>query len=155
MRRITAAAVMILFALPAWADFQDGLDAANRGDFETALREWQPLADQGDVSAQHNLSDMYYNGWGVPQDYAEAMKWARLAADQGNANAQSNLGFMYYNGQGVLQDYVLAHMCWNLASAQGGEDARENRNIVAGQMPPSEIKEVQRLAREWLAAHPK
>jgi len=41
-------AVMILLALPAWADFQDGLDAYDRGDYEMALREWKPLAEQGD-----------------------------------------------------------------------------------------------------------
>ena len=38
---------------------------------------------------------MYDEGQGVPQDYAEAVKWYRMAADQGNADAQSNLGFMY------------------------------------------------------------
>jgi hypothetical protein len=32
--------------------------------------------------------------------------------------------------------------------------ARENRDIVAGMMTPSQIEEAQRLAREWLAAHP-
>jgi len=84
MKRITAAALMILFALPAWADFQDGVDAADRGDFETALREWQPLADQGDADAQFNLGVMYDSGDGIPQDYAEAAKWHRLAAEQGN-----------------------------------------------------------------------
>ena len=31
-------------------------------------------------------------GQGVPQDYAEAVKWYRLAAEQGNADAQYNLG---------------------------------------------------------------
>jgi hypothetical protein len=53
---------------------------------------------------------MYYNGKGVPQDYAEAARWYRKAADQGNADAQNNLGVMYGNGQGVPQDYVRAHM---------------------------------------------
>jgi TPR repeat protein len=28
---------------------------------------------------------MYANGEGVPQDYAEAVKWYRKAAEQGNA----------------------------------------------------------------------
>lgn len=32
MKRITAVTVLILFALPAWTDFQDGLEAADRGD---------------------------------------------------------------------------------------------------------------------------
>ena len=45
-------------------------------------------------------------------------------------------------------------MWLNLAAAQGDEDARELRDIVAGQMTPSQIEEAQRLAREWIAAHP-
>jgi TPR repeat protein len=48
------------------------------------LREWQPLADQGDADAQFNLGVMYDRGDGIPQDYAEAAKWHRLAAEQGN-----------------------------------------------------------------------
>ena len=32
MKRIATAAVLILFALPAWADFQDGWDAYDQGD---------------------------------------------------------------------------------------------------------------------------
>jgi uncharacterized protein len=31
------------------ADFQKGLTAYNSGDYATALREWKPLAEQGDA----------------------------------------------------------------------------------------------------------
>jgi TPR repeat protein len=41
---------------------------------------------------QNNLGVMYYGGEGVPQDYAEAVKWYRKAADQGYAPAQAGLG---------------------------------------------------------------
>ena len=41
---------------------------------------------------------MYFNGDGVAQNYAEAMRWYRLAADQGLAWAQYNLGLMHENG---------------------------------------------------------
>ena len=34
----------------------------------------------GNAGAQLNLGLMYYNGQGVPQDYAESYKWYRLAA---------------------------------------------------------------------------
>jgi uncharacterized protein len=34
---------------------------------------------------------MYYGGEGVPQDYAEAIKWWKLAAKQGHEEAQYNL----------------------------------------------------------------
>ena len=73
-------------------DFDKGLEAAIAGDFQTALQEWRPLAEQGDVSARFNLGLMYANGHGVPQDDAEAVKWYRLAAEQGAAGAQYNLG---------------------------------------------------------------
>jgi hypothetical protein len=45
------------------------------------------LAKQGNISAQLNLGVMYERGQGVAKDYAEALKWYRLAAEQGNANA--------------------------------------------------------------------
>ena len=51
---------------------------------------------------------MYENGRGVPQDYAEAVKWYRMAAEQGTPNAQGSLGMMYYKGQGVPQNYAEA-----------------------------------------------
>ena len=36
-------------------DYQKGLDAYNKGDYATALREWKPLAEQGHARAQTNL----------------------------------------------------------------------------------------------------
>ena len=80
------------------ADFQKGLDAAERGDYATALREWEPLAKQGDADAQNNLGVMYEEGKGVSQDYETAVKWYTLAAEQGDADVQNNLGFMYEKG---------------------------------------------------------
>jgi hypothetical protein len=51
-------------------------------------------AKQGDAVAQSKLGDLYAQGKGVPQDYADAVKWLREAADQGNADAQYKLGFL-------------------------------------------------------------
>ena len=48
------------------ADFNKGLDAYNDGDYATALKEWKPLAEEGNADAQYNLGVMYKNGWGVP-----------------------------------------------------------------------------------------
>ncbi len=57
------------------ADPQAGKEAYNRGDYATALKEWRPLAEQGKADAQLGLGAMYALGQGVPQDYAEAIKW--------------------------------------------------------------------------------
>ena len=83
---------LLLVPAFAWADFQAGKEAYYRGDYETALKEFRALAEQGDVAGQYNLGVMYANGQGVPQDYQEAAKWYRLAAEQGHADAQSSLG---------------------------------------------------------------
>jgi TPR repeat protein len=37
---------------------------------------------------------MYRKGEGVPQDYAEAVRWYRKAAERGRASAQGAFGFM-------------------------------------------------------------
>jgi hypothetical protein len=61
----------------------------------------RPLADQGNASTQLNLGIMYANGFGVPRNYTEAMKWYRLAAYQGDADAQLNLGINVRQGNRV------------------------------------------------------
>jgi uncharacterized protein len=68
---------------------------------------------------------MYLEGWGVPQDYAQAMQWYRKAADQGLAQAQYGIGLMYINGLGVPRDKTQALYWYNLAAAQGHQDAKQ------------------------------
>ena len=107
-------------------DYDAGLKAAQAGDFQTALKEWKPLADQGHAGAQYNLGLMYASGEGVPEDDAEAVRWFRLAADQGHADAQNNLGVMYDNGEGVPEDDAEAAGWYRLAADQGLADAQNN-----------------------------
>ena len=83
------------------------------------LEDTQRLAEAGDAYAQGTLGYWYANGVVVPQDYAEAMRWWRLAADQGDAMSQLSLGDMYRAGQGVPQDYAEAVKWWRLAADQG------------------------------------
>ena len=48
--------ITLLLGTPASAaDFRKGLDAYIKNDYATALREWRPLAEQGDAQAQNNL----------------------------------------------------------------------------------------------------
>ncbi len=136
---------------PAWADFQAGLEAADRGDYHTAVKEFQLSAKWGDVKARYNLGVMYQLGLGVPQDDQEAVRWYRLAAEQGDASAQFKLGVMYDKGKGVLKDYVLAHMWMNLAAAKGVKEAVKGRDLLEILMTPDQIAQAQRLAREWKA----
>ena len=110
----------------AYADFNKGQAAYDRGDYATALREWKPLAEQGHAEAQFSLGRMYANGQGVPQDDKAAAQWYRLAAEQGNARAQAGgPGWMYRKGKGVPQDDKVAAQWYRLAAEQGYAPAQK------------------------------
>ena len=110
----------------AHADFEAGRDAYNRDDYATALREFRPLAEQGNARAQTNLGGMYAKGQGVPQDDQQAIAWLRKAAEQEYAEAQFNLGVAYANGRGVPQDNQQALAWFRKAAAQGQAHAQTN-----------------------------
>jgi len=149
--RFPVALVLSVFCLvvPAWADFQAGMDANNRGDYATALREWRPLAEQGDAKAQFSFGLLYENGDGVPRDYTKARQWYEKAAAQGDAKAQLYLGLQSSFGQGVPMDVVEAYMWYSLAAGNGNAHAPGYRNDLSRQMTPAQIAEAQKRAREW------
>ena len=132
MKNLTATiclTISVLFGtaeVSSSADFEKGYIAFQSGDYATALREWTPLAEQGDAFTQYNLGQMYRKGKGVLQDYKTAVKWYTLAAEQGYADAQSNLGTRYVKGQGVPQDDKTAVKWYTLAADQGNAFAQTN-----------------------------
>ena len=76
---VLALAIMAL-AVPANAGpLDDGVAAADRGDYATALSLWRPLAEQGNANAQYKLGDMYDNGLGSRGSFdAVSPLWGRL-----------------------------------------------------------------------------
>ena len=130
-------------------DFQEGWNAYKNNDYKKAYKLWLPLAEQGNVTAQYNLGQMYEKGKGVPQDYKEAVRLYRLSAEQEHASAQHNLGAMYDNGQGILQDYALAHMWFNLCGSQRYKQCLRKKNNLEKKMSPTQIEKAQEMARNW------
>ena len=118
--------IVCLAAPPARADFKAGENAFHRGDYATALREWQPLAKQGDAVAQYYLGLLYANGQGVPKDDAQARQWYEKAAVQGHVDAQVNLGMLFDYGRGGPQDFKMA-VRWYLRSANQGNELAQRK----------------------------
>ena len=135
------------------ADFNKGLEAYHSGDFETALAEWTPFADQGWAGAQHNLGLMYEKGYGVPENDKTAVKWYTKAAEQGYAGAQGNLGVKYSNGEGVLTDTKRAYMWFNLSGYNGYKMAGKNKDIIAKRMTPADISKAQDMSNRCLESN--
>jgi len=100
------------------SSYQKGFGAYDRGDYDTALKEWWPLAEQGNVKAQYVLGIMYEFGRGVPQDYQEAARLYQLAANRNLWAAWFRLGGLYEKGQGVPQDRTKADWQYMLEMGQ-------------------------------------
>ena len=132
----------------------DDVAAYDRDDSATALDELLPLAEQGNAIAQNILGRMYVTGEAVPLDYAEAVRWFRLAAEQGHRGAMKTLSFLYWGGEGVPQDNVQAHMWYSVAATLGNETPQDAHDVIARAMSPAQIAEAERLAHEWLENHP-
>ena len=97
---------------------------------ENTLRKLEPLAKQGDATAQYNLGTMYQYGQGVTRNHQTAVKWYTLAAEQGDTYAQSNLGSMYQFGQGVAQNDKTAIKWYTLAAEQGNAIAQGKLGVM-------------------------
>ena len=148
MKKIILAALFFGVMNFSIAGIQEGLAALKAEDYELALKEFQPLAEQGDASAQSNLGLMYKQGSGVKQNYKEAVNWYRLAADQGDADAQNNLGVMYAQGYGVAKNIVVAYAVFNLTAGHLNDEGIKNRDVCAKKMTPQQIAIAERLTRE-------
>lgn len=152
-QRTLAVAFCLGLSSFAWADYENGQVAYERGDYRTAFAEFKQAAQQGILAAEYRLGQMYRKGQGVVQSDALALAWLRSAAEQGHSAAELSLGFMYYTGDGVPRDYVQAYMWFDLAASQiidpaERDAARKHRETVALLMTPTQVAEAQRLSRE-------
>jgi uncharacterized protein len=112
-------------------------------DYKEALKWYSKAAEQGHISSQYNVADIYLNGGeGIFQDYKEAERRYRLIADKapeknlGSSSiweivyAQNTLGWMYSHGKGVIQDYKEAVKWFSLAAERGYYIAQVNLGMM-------------------------
>ena len=99
--------------------------------YQQAAEWYLKAAVQGNVQAQFNLANKYYEGKGVEQNFKEAFKWYKKAAEQGHSQAQFNLGCMYGRGEGVKKDYSEANKWIYKAALQGNIEAQ---NLLKGSL---------------------
>ncbi|MBL4819531.1 MAG: sel1 repeat family protein [Gammaproteobacteria bacterium] len=113
---VIIASILFCVATLSHADYEAGVEAAQQGDYATALREFTLAAESGMVMAQYNLAILYFAGQGTDQDYAKALKWSAAAAEQGHVAAQFNLGALYYEGNGARKNMETAFEWYSKAA---------------------------------------
>lgn len=84
---LTLAALLLTAAPPAVAAVEDGIAAYEAKEFEAAIAELKPLADQGNPQAQYYVGRMYASGEGTLRNYSLAHTYLTLAANQGVTEA--------------------------------------------------------------------
>jgi TPR repeat protein len=125
---ILAASMLATLMPPVSADGVAGLKAYEAGDYATALKEFTPLAEAGQASAQAALGQMYLDGHGVPQDPARAAIWLEKAANGGLARARAQIGALYATGTGVPQNEMNASY-WLLKAA--AQNVRQSQRFMS------------------------
>ena len=136
------------------ADLEAAEQAMRSRDYETAIREAQPLAEQGNSAArqlveiakamleakrEHEESlaaaraaaERFAAGKRAYdlEDYDQARREWLVAADAGNRDAQFWLGELHSQGKGVDQNFDTAHLFYVRAALQGHPQAQ----FIAGQ----------------------
>lgn len=91
-------------------------------DLDVAQQWYEASALQGNSQAEFSLGQMYAQGWGIPPDEAQAVRWMEMA-NRPNTD-ESDLGWLPIEGYGVQTNYAKAAYWYRLAADQGHSEAQ-------------------------------
>ncbi|MGF1457099.1 MAG: tetratricopeptide repeat protein [Alphaproteobacteria bacterium] len=144
------AILLVLSAAPAAADFQDGVDAYDRGDLKQALASWLEEARKGDPASTWLVGTMYLRGEGVMRPEPRiAAEYYRLAADRGFTEAQVSLATLYREGRGVPKDLKRAVAWLYQAAARRHPVAQADLGDLFLEGVPGQLDPDPEHAAEW------
>lgn len=154
MKRLAAILALALgLAFNAGAGMDEGVQFYITGEYDKALAEFKPLAEQGDAKAQYYMGFLYHHGYGMKRDGAEAAKWFRMGAEQGEWQSQYYLGVIYEKGVGMKQDLAAAHMWLSLAATNPGTTFRDSLHTkeavskLERKMNPEQVAQARDMAK--------
>ena len=114
-------------------DFEAAVQAAEAGDFETAVSKFAALAAAGDPRGENGLGVLYLRGDGLERDVERAVALFQSAAESGLRAAEKNLGELYAEGVGVSQDDTVAAHWFGLAASKGDAGAQFSLGVMHAQ----------------------
>ena len=156
MKRLAAILILAVgLASNANAGMDEGVQFYITGEYDKALAEFKPLAEQGDAKAQYYMGFLYHHGYGMKRDEVEAAKWFRMGAEQGEWQSQYYLGVIYEKGVGMKHDLAVAHMWLSLAATNPGTTFRDSLHTkeavskLEQKMKPEQIAQARDMAKGW------
>jgi TPR repeat protein len=101
MSRVAMSIGVVLFSISlsvSASNYNEGFIAAESGNYQSAMKTWGPLAEQGHAVAQFNLALLYHSGSGISLDEKKAVEWYRKSAQNGYYKAQEYMAVGYREG---------------------------------------------------------
>lgn len=120
-------------------------------DPKAALDWYRRAAGLGNGDALFLLARYHFNGEGVPQDTAEAMRLLRQASQRGQREALLVMGNFLFRGENVAADPALAWAHWAVAERLGMAEAGGNRRAVEARLGQEERLRAQAAAEALFA----
>ncbi|HDZ56716.1 MAG TPA: sel1 repeat family protein [Pseudomonas xinjiangensis] len=121
------------------AEDRCGFNRVDDESLQLALESCETAAEQGDMQAQFEMGDFYYQGERTERDVEQAIKWFEEASLQGHPAAQYRLGLMHYQGEGVDRNLPQAYIILKMAAVNGQDAAMDASDHIALQMNEEEL----------------
>lgn len=151
--RIVSCLAGLLLTPSVWAGFDEGMSAYTSGDFDTAYREFNLTANQGNTESKYMLGMLYEEGQGVAKDDVQAAYWYARAAEKGFVDAYFALGQLFVHRKGERQDRMAAHHWFSLAKEYGHRLAEQELQRNLNAMPPEMAELARNRYRDQFLAH--
>ena len=116
MRFLFVGLIFLMLGIQAWAGNQTN---ANIVISPEQFKVLTLRAKTGDPEAEFILGRCYFNGLGVAQNKAEALKWFEKSANQGIVEAEMMVGISYWTGVDVKMDGARGVKWFRKAADQG------------------------------------
>jgi S1-C subfamily serine protease len=128
--------VLLGLTVPAAAqsadEMADARAALNTKDYKHAIGLLRPLADRGNLAAEHELAVLYFRGLGTDPDQAKGLKLFQAVAATGNAEAEKDLGVAYQTGGPGVGNDVEAVKWFRASADQGNVQAETYLGFMYG-----------------------
>lgn len=126
----------------------------NPEDTAMAVLWLRKAASNGNSNAMVALGRLSKTGVGVLQSYVQSLEWMQAAAHKANPEGMLELGRLYRDGIAVPKDSVQAYIWLNRAAALHNRTAAQERDLIANNLNPEQLKEAQNLSASTSKAKP-
>lgn len=111
--------------------FKYGLKAYHHGDYDIALKIWQPLAEQGNAHAQFYMGKLYEIGSvSIPQNWDKAFYWYEKSATHGSTIAGYHLAQLFDEGRGTLPNKQKAFFWYQQAATSNHAPSQSQLSLM-------------------------